>query len=292
MPGAARRRWLGGGATGLVALLFASIGLAVDRSAWPALASAPPALTTFTWSTTVAPGTTIALANAHGDIHVRPASERFVGLTLAVQCATDERPLNVAATEATIRLEVAADACARVDATLHVGPGLPLRLATGSGSIDARRTQNPIVARSVSGDLSFVGDGPVAAESQTGTTRLTPVRPKWRHPHAVRTASGAIHAVLPLTDVTVRACTEGSIALASGLEALATRRAGPCLTASEGTGGAHLELRSDSGSITLYPHARWEAAAGKPNDSSDQAGDIDRVSDRASHAPRRRARQG
>ncbi len=233
--------------------------LAVASLLFQACATRAPSLQTLSWSTAVESVQRLSLTNRYGNVHVRPASSGLVGITAVVQCrrTVEAMPLAESRSDDALTLEVDGGDCARVDLTAHVDPTVALRLETDSGSIEARKLGNAISAHSTSGDISVVSDGPLEASSFSGTVRLNPITPKWRHTHSIRTETGDVIVVIPGAEVSIQACSRGEITFDPALKNLSKQRTDSCATAFHGSGGSRIDIRSETGRVALHAEARW-----------------------------------
>jgi len=84
----------------------------------------------------------------------------------------------------------------RVDLDVYVPDGHALRLSTRDGAIRLKKTQAPVVARSGSGDISVLNDGPVKASTRHGSIEARPMRPGWGE-FALAAGSGRVMLFLP-----------------------------------------------------------------------------------------------
>lgn len=84
----------------------------------------------------------------------------------------------------------------RVDLAVFVPAGHPLELEARDGLIKAKKTANPIQARTTSGDIYIVNDGPIRARSEHGRVQVRPMYDPWEIVD-LRSDHGTVVAFLP-----------------------------------------------------------------------------------------------
>ena len=214
----------------------------------------PPNIGVQTWSSPIKSNVQFSLENRYGDIHVRPGSANFVGLTAATQCSSGSEDVFSLTTtgDAGLAIEILGQRCLRVDVTLHASADLQLHLRTLDGKINARRIANAINARSISGDIAIRSQGATSVATNSGTVRLHPTSSAWSIPHQAKTESGAIIVSVPLIDAAFEACTGGSVWIDPALREYQVTTQGHCTNGRHGTGDSLIQLQSESGDLQIY----------------------------------------
>ncbi|MEM9301499.1 MAG: hypothetical protein AAGE01_05280 [Pseudomonadota bacterium] len=225
-------------------------------------AAHPPELRVQRWSAVLGPDETIAVVNRFGDIHVRTASAGFVGLTAVAQCRAGREVIVSSPRPGGIHIHTDGTGCARIDVALHVAPGHPVSLETGDGRISSRGIDNPVSARSVTGEVRLQSSGTMDATTEAGAIVLRPLRPKWRGRHVARSGSGTIRALAPRRHVAVTACA-ASVSIEASLGTGEDDTG--CVRFQRGTGASAFDLASERGRIEIIDSTRpLEAVTGGP----------------------------
>ena len=163
------------------------------------------------------PDATIRIENPWGDIRVRSNHRAGVDVTATIQRIGVQPPpppqLSIDENRDGFRLAVRFDGArraprtGRVDLVVYAPPGHPLELNTRDTLIEVKKTANPVRARSRSGRVLVINDGPIDARSRSGDVHVRPIHPGWGRLLA-ESDSGRIKAFLPDSrdlDVTVKA---------------------------------------------------------------------------------------
>lgn len=248
--------------------LIAAVVSAAACSAWQATSESanpqPRALDFHTESieSTVKlyPSAEVRIDNPWGDIRVRQHDQPgLVIVDAAIQRIGAEPPpnpdLRVSETREEFRLEVDFPGArleprtGRVDLVVYVPGGMPLRLRTRGGLIEAKKTANPIAAQSDSGNIHVINTGAISARTESGKIRARPTRPGWEEMD-LASVSGAITAFLPGAEP-LSLTASGSPSIHSDWP-LETDGSSHSLTRSPGAVGADRVHIRTSGMIELY----------------------------------------
>lgn len=153
-------------------------------------------------------GQPIRIVNEWGNIELRKDSRSGAAqFTAAVQRIGDPAPASPRFRERnegdvrTIEIEfpgarLEAPRSGRVDLAVFVPAGHPLTLEARDGLIKAKKTANPIHARTTSGDIYLVNDGPIDARSVSGRVQVRPMYDPWGTANLV-SESGPVVVFLP-----------------------------------------------------------------------------------------------
>jgi len=163
------------------------------------------------------PDATIRIENPWGDIRVRSNHRAGIDVAATIQRIGAQPPpqpqLAIDEHRDRFRLAVRFDGArraprtGRVDLVVYAPAGHPLTLNTRDGTIQVKKTANAVRARSRSGRILVINDGPIDARSRSGDVHVRPILPGWGRVRA-ESGSGRIKAFLPNSgdlDVTVKA---------------------------------------------------------------------------------------
>jgi hypothetical protein len=143
----------------------------------------------------------------------------------------------------------------RVDLSVLVPEGNPLRVRTRDGAVSGKRLRSDLDIETDSGDIEFFTTGTLRAQSRSGNISLTLSSNKWRQPVELSTQEGTIRLQLPVTAATeLRVQTDGALqadppALAAALTQADGVWSGRWGQPEAGQNGAL--LRNGKGGVTL-----------------------------------------
>lgn len=154
-------------------------------------------------------GATVRIENPWGDIRVRKSDRRgVVEITMASQrigpdwpgqpeLRMDQSPTEFSVTTAFPGGRVTGDGRnARIDLMVMVPAGHTMEFRTRDGAIKAKKTIGSVAARSDSGSIKIINDGPIRASSESGQLQVRPMYPGWGE-LALSSATGKVVAFLP-----------------------------------------------------------------------------------------------
>ena len=136
----------------------------------------------------LSPGAELAVTNDWGDVRVRQHEVGAAEVVAAIQRIGTDPPSPPTVRSApdgsarALRVEfpgarIEPRRNGRVDLMVYLPAGVPLRVATRDGLIEAKKTANPLTLRSGSGDIIVINDARIDARSDTGRVHGRPVGP-------------------------------------------------------------------------------------------------------------------
>ena len=154
-------------------------------------------------------GATVRVENPWGDIRVRKSDRRgVVEITMASQRIGPDWPEQPEIRMTQSRTAFFASTIfpggrvtndgrnARIDLMVMVPAGHAMDFVTRDGAIKAKKTSGSVAARSDSGSITIINDGPIRASSESGRLQVRPMYPGWGE-LTLSSSTGKVVAFLP-----------------------------------------------------------------------------------------------
>lgn len=200
----------------------------------------------------------VEIVNALGEINVRNREQDEVAVHGVVQrLAPDFGRARVESSREgnTLRLTVAlpeGKVGGRYDMAAYVPSGMPLILRGTSHRIDARKRAAPLTVVTTSGNINASSEARLDIQTESGLVKATARKPNWSGISQVRSRSGRIQMLFPLSgDVTLEAETGGRLSTDFGLSVHPRADGGFYAKARYGAGTNPLRIESESGEVIL-----------------------------------------
>lgn len=200
----------------------------------------------------------VEIDNAFGEINVRGHDRPEVGVhgVAQVPSAGMAQAKLIASHEGdTLKLVVSLpkdSVGGRYDLAAYVPKDMALILRGNVDRVDARKRAAPVKATSVSGDINASSSERLEISTQSGTVRATQLKDNWIGASHIRSDSGRITALVPLSgNLTLSAETGGQINNNFGLSVHPREGGGSRAGARYGSGSSVFEVRSNSGEVVL-----------------------------------------
>jgi len=207
-------------------------------------------------------GAIVRIENRWGDIRVRKTDRRgVVEITMASQrigpdwpgqpeIRMDQSRTEFSATTVFPGARVTNDERnARIDLMVMVPAGHAMDFMTHDGAIKAKKTSGSIVARSDSGSITIINDGPIRASSDSGRLQVRPMYPGWGE-LTLSSSTGKVIAFLP--DPTNLDISIGPVASVDSAWALNQSASGYRLEAHPASGEVDQVIVKSAASVELY----------------------------------------
>jgi hypothetical protein len=212
--------------------------------------------------------TRVRIVNAYGNVVVRNVGERLVGMQATEQRigkTPEAAQITLALQGTTALLEVAypsegsgsADGAhdphekGRVDLAVFVPLGVMVEIEATFGSVDIRRINNDLSARTVSGRLVAASTGSMTLETDSGDLRAWPMAGKWKHPMVLRSKSGSIFSDVPgYGEIALEARSRGTIEADFAVTRM-TKDDVNVVRYTNGGGSQKVSITSETGPISL-----------------------------------------
>lgn len=207
-------------------------------------------------------GATVRIENPWGDIRVRKSDRRgVVEITMASQrigpdwpgqpeIRLTQSPTAFSATTIFPGGRVTNDGRnARIDLMVMVPAGHVMDFVTRDGGIKAKKTSGSVAARSDSGSITIINDGPIRASSESGRLQVRPMYPGWGE-LLLSSSTGKVVAFLP--DIANLDIAIGPVEDVDSAWGLNQRASGYRLEALSGSGTVDRVIVNSAASVELY----------------------------------------
>jgi len=241
-------------------------------AALPVVAQGPQALDRDSWSGPIAPGSTIRVDNAFGDVRLRHG-----GSEGNLEVAAILQQLSIDGSKLVLEVDITDDATdvtivrydlkgvptplaprgdkARADAAIMIPKGFPIRVETNHGLIEARGVRTDIDLHTSSGAIRVAKHhGRITAHSETGPMEITLLPSATKKTQAFSSITGPITVFTGATnDLDVTMATSGAFITDFSLkvEHHDTEEPNKTATAAVGKGGVALTMTSKRGDLAL-----------------------------------------
>lgn len=211
-------------------------------------------------------GAEVVVENPFGDVRVRVGESERVSVHAVVQRAeADPREARVAIGELDRSLQVSVgfdDAAAasvregwerrRVDLSVAVPAGSPLRVTTRGGLIEIKGGVGELHADSQAGEVRLWIEREATVRTVRGTIQANLLGERWSAPASFETVTGDVDVHFPANaDVEVHLETAGDLTTDYSLEVGRLGELRKRATARLGAGGARVVLRSERGNLAI-----------------------------------------
>lgn len=211
-------------------------------------------------------GGEVEVENPFGDVRVRVGEPERVSVHAVVQRAeADPREARVAIGEhdRTLRISVEFDDAAatsaregwdrrRVDLTVAVPAGSPLRVTTRGGLIEIKGGVGELHASTETGEVRLWIERAATVRTDRGPIRANLLGERWNAPARFETVTGDVDVLFPANaDAEVQLETAGDLTTDYSLEVGRIGELRKRATARLGAGGARVVLRSERGDLAI-----------------------------------------
>lgn len=238
----------------------------------PIHAQGPQAMERDSWSGPIAPGSSIRVENAFGDVRLRHggSQDNLEAAAILQQISIDGSKL-VLETEITdkvtvvtiVRYDIDGNASpqaprgdkARADLAIMVPKGFPIRVETKNGLIEARGVKTDLDLHTASGTIRVAKhQGGITAHTESGPMEITLLPSVTKKPQELSSTTGPITVFTPANnDLDVVMATSGAFITDFSLEVEHhdTEEPNKTATAVVGSGGSALKMTSKRGDLAL-----------------------------------------
>lgn len=200
----------------------------------------------------------VIVDNPYGDVHVRGHDKAEVGVHGVIQrLAPDFARIKVVSAREGSALNLTVTMLpgkseSRYDMALYVPVDMALSVRSTSHRVFARKRRGPLAISTSSGNIEATSYSRLDLSTESGMIRAAQLAERWPGISHLRSASGRIVALVPLSgDVSIKAQTGGKLSTDFGLSVHSREAGGFEAAARYGSGASELRIDSVSGEVVI-----------------------------------------